>query len=87
MITSVQALAAAAAQNVPGYCTSGHGILSPQQWQTCAKLGWNQSTSGAATAGSYAGHNIAPILIVLLILLGIIALTRRGRSASPATSK
>ncbi len=83
MIESVHA----AAQAVPGYCTSGHGVLTHAEWQTCWKLGWNQSSTGTATVGYSAGHNVAPILIGLLILAVIVAAASRGRSRSPATSK
>ena len=83
MPASIQALAGAA-QQVPGYCTSGTGIRTPQQWQTCWKLGWQQPTTGAANAGAFAGHNVAPgaILIVLLIIVAVIALSRRGKTAA-----
>ena len=37
MTGAIHAVAAA----VPGYCTSGHGILTQAEWQTCWKLGWN----------------------------------------------
>ena len=74
------------AASAPPYCTSGHGVLTPSQWTTCAKLGWSQSTTGAATAGTFTGHNFAPILIGVIIGVIILALTR-GRSRAPATSK
>lgn len=86
MITSVQALAAAA-QKVPGYCTSGVGIHTPQQWKTCWNLGYNLPTTGAANAGAFAGHNIAPYALIAGIIIGLLWLVSRSGSRSPATSK
>jgi large-conductance mechanosensitive channel len=82
MITSVTAVA----QQVPAYCTSGHGILTPAQWKTCWNAGWSQPTTTAANAGAFVGHTIAPFLIIALIVFAVIALSRR-RSGTPATSK
>ena len=82
MITSVQAVAAAA-QKIPGYCTSGIGIHTPQQWKTCWDLGYSQPVNGAASAGSALGGSFGPILIIALIAIGLFLLTRRR---SPATS-
>ena len=56
------------AASVPGYCTSGHGILTPSQWTTCAKLGWSQPTGGAVTAGAVTGHYLAPVLAILAVI-------------------
>ena len=84
MITSAQALTAAA-QKVPAYCSSGHGILTPAQWKACWNAGYSQPTTTAANAGAFVGHNVGPFLIVALIIFAVIALARR-RSGSPATN-
>ena len=81
MNTSVQALTAAA-QKVPGYCTSGVGVHTPQQWQTCWNAGWSQPVNGAASAGSALGGSFGPILVIALIALGLFLLTRTRRTAT-----
>lgn len=85
MITSVTALAA---KPVPAFCNSGlwHKPLTPGQWTTCWNAGWHLPTTTAANTGAFAGHNIGPIVIGLLIIVAVIALARR-RSGTPATSK
>lgn len=72
----------------PSYCTSGTGIHTPSQWTTCAKLGWNAPTTGAAHAGYVAGHTGVPIfLAVIVVVLIVAALARSGaRSAAPQRS-
>ena len=75
----------AVAASVPGYCTSGHGILTPSQWTTCAKLGWSQSTTGAATAGAATGHYLAPV-VIFLVIAAVLALIFGRRSPSPQRS-
>ena len=75
----------AAAASVPGSCTSGHGVLTPSQWTTCAKLGWSQSTTGAANAGATTGHYLAPVLAILAIL-ALLALVFGRRSPAPQRS-
>jgi hypothetical protein len=83
MPASIQALAGAA-QQIPAYCTSGTGIHTPQQWQTCWKLGWQQPTTDAANAGAFTGHNVAPgvILVAMLIVAALVLLSRRGKTAT-----
>ncbi len=76
----------AVAASVPGYCKSGHGILTPSQWTTCAKLGWNQSTTGASTAGYTAGHDVMPAVVIFLIILGLFVLVPRRRRPAPQRS-
>jgi hypothetical protein len=84
MITSVTALAA---KPVPAYCTSGHGILTPAQWKACWNAGWSQPTTGAANAGYFAGHNVAPWALIAGIVIGLLWLVSRSGSRSPAASK
>ena len=73
------------AASAPPYCTSGHGVLTPSQWTTCAKLGWSQSTTGAATAGASVGHYAGPLIaiFVIAVLLGAVF----GRRRSPAAQR
>jgi len=54
-----------------------------QKWD----CGWHQPATGAANAGYFAGHNVAPALVGLMIVALIIILATRGRSRTPATSK
>ncbi len=81
-------LTALAAKPVPGYCASGHGILTPAQWKTCWDIGWGQPTTTAANAGAFAGHNVMPFLIGLAILAAIVTVARMaGRSTTVQPSK
>jgi len=76
---------AATTAAVPGYCTSGSGVHTPAQWVTCAKLGWNQPTTGATHAGFVTGHSGAPVFLIgaVVIVLILMALSRAGRDAAP----
>ena len=85
MITSVQALAAAA-QKVPASCATNH-ITTPAQWKACWNAGYHLPTTGAANAGAFAGHNIAPYALIAGIIIGILLLVSRSSSRSPATSR
>ena len=71
-----------AVTKVPAYCTSGHGVLTQAEWSTCWKLGWNQSTTGTATAGASVGHYAAPVLAILAIVLLVAAISRRRSPAA-----
>jgi len=86
MTTALQT-AAQAAGKIPGYCASGHITRTPAQILACVKAGWQQPTGNAANLGYGAGHNIAPFLIVAVIVIAVIAVARRGGSRSPAASK
>ena len=78
------ALIALAANPVPAYCATGH-IHTPAQWQACWKLGYNLPTTGAANAGAFAGHNIAPYALIAGIIIGILLLVSRSGSRRTAT--
>jgi hypothetical protein len=56
-------------------------------WQQKWDCGWHQPTSTAANAGYFAGHNVAPALVGLVLVVLILALLSRGRSRTAATSK
>jgi hypothetical protein len=60
---------------------------STGSWEQRWKCGWNQPVTGAANAGNFAGHNVVPVLIGLLIVFAIIALARSSRSRRAATSR
>ena len=81
MITSVQALAAAARFSFLRHQPHHH----PAQWKAC----WNacSPTTGAANACAFAGHNIAPYALIAGIIIGILLLVSRSSSRSPATSR
>ena len=84
MIESVHA----AAQAVPGYCTSGHGILTHAEWQTCWRLGWSQPVNGTANAGVAAGHSAAPVLLILVVIALVLAgMARAGRNHRAASQR
>jgi hypothetical protein len=86
MTGTVHAVAQAAA-SVPGYCTSGHGVLTSAQWKQCWDLGWNQSYS-TPVSGDLAGHGsglgIVAVLVVIAVVL--IAVSRLGKR-SPAAQR
>jgi hypothetical protein len=71
---------------VPAYCSNG-GLHTPAQIAACLKAGWSQPTTGAANAGYYAGHNVAPYALIIGIIIGVILLASRSRSGSPAASR
>lgn len=75
MITSVQALAAAA-QKVPAYCHNGTGVRTPAQWQTCVKLG--------VTSGFPVGLAAIAAVVVLILVFRVLARSGHG-AAVPST--
>ena len=75
------------ATQVPAYCTSGHGVLTPAQWKACWNAGYNQSTTTAANAGAAVGHYAAPAIAILVIVLLVAAWSRAGGARKAATSR
>lgn len=72
-------LAAAAAR-----CATGNFA---QQWQCKWNAGWNAPPSAAASrAGFDFGHNIVPILVVL-VFLWLAARFARSRKSAPSAAK
>ena len=65
---------------IAGACQTG-------SWQQKWDCGWHQPTTGAANAGYFAGHNVAPALIALVFLVAIVIAAARTRSGRPAASK
>jgi hypothetical protein len=64
----------------PSYCV-GRILpakpLTPSQWVTCWKYGWDESTTTASRFGYDFGHNVLPALLVLaVIILAVIVLAR-----------
>ena len=55
-------------------------------WQQKWNCGWKQPTTTAANAGAFAGHNVAPILVGLLIVALIALAASKGRSRGTAAS-
>lgn len=56
-------------------------------WQQKWNCGWKQPTTTAADAGAFAGHNIAPFLILAAIVVLILIAVSKSRSGTPAPSK
>ena len=56
-------------------------------WQQKWDCGWRQPTTGAAKAGYFAGHDVAPVLIGLLIVAMIIIVASRSGSRRAAASR
>ena len=64
----------------PSYCV-GRILptkpLTPSQWATCWKYGWDESTNTASRFGYDFGHNALPALVVIaVIVLAVIVLAR-----------
>jgi hypothetical protein len=57
----------------PSYCKIHLGSpLTPSQWMTCWKYGWNEPTSLMARIGHDFGHNVLPVLIILAIIVFVV---------------
>jgi len=57
----------------PSYCKIHLGRpLTPSQWMTCWKYGWNEPTSLMARIGHDFGHNVLPVLIILAIIVFVV---------------
>lgn len=76
----------AVAASVPGYCHGLHAI-TPAQWTQCWKLGWNQPTATAANAGYFAGHNVVPVLAVVILAVLAVAWFRGSRARTAPQAK
>lgn len=63
----------------PAACHTG-------SWQQQWSCGWHAPTTTAANAGYFAGHNVAPALAGLLIVVALILMVSRARSGKPAAS-
>lgn len=57
----------------PSYCKI-HLVkpLTPSQWLTCWKYGWNEPTSLIARFGHDFGHSVLPVLIILAIIVFVV---------------
>jgi hypothetical protein len=56
----------------PSYCKVHLGTpLSPSQWATCWKYGWDEPTNLVARIGNDFGHNL---LLPVLIIVGVVVL-------------
>ena len=57
----------------PSYCKLHLGALTPSQWTTCWKYGWDEPTTTLATRlGHDVGHDVLPVLIVLAVLAFVV---------------
>lgn len=56
-------------------------------WQQQWKCGWHQPTTTAANAGAFAGHNVAPFLILgaLILLIALLASKAKSRNTAPTS--
>ena len=84
MFSSGHAVAQAATQ-VPAYCTSGHGVLTPAQYSYCVHLGWNQSYSTPISndlAGHGSGFGVPVIIAVIIVALYLMLRSRRSPVAA-----
>ena len=53
----------------PSYCKLHLGRpLTPSQWTTCWKYGWNEPTNLMGRLGHDFGHNVLPVLIVVAVI-------------------
>jgi hypothetical protein len=59
----------------PAYCTIHLGRpLTPTQWMTCWKYGWDEPTSRIAYDF---GHNVLPVLIILAVIAFLVMRSTR----------
>jgi hypothetical protein len=58
----------------PSYCTIHLGKpLTPSQWLTCWKYGWNEPTTTLVTRiGHDFGHDVLPVLIILAVIVFVV---------------
>ena len=57
----------------PAYCKVHFGApLSPPEWATCWKYGWDEPTNLVARMGYDFGHNVLPVLIVLGVIVFLV---------------
>jgi hypothetical protein len=56
----------------PSYCTIHLRPLTPSQWMTCWKYGWDEPTSTVAHLGRDLGHNVILVLIVLAVIVVVV---------------
>ena len=55
-------------------------------WQQKWDCGWHQPTTGAANAGYFAGHSVAPWAILAGIIIGLLWVASRVSSRKTATN-
>ena len=73
----------------PPYCRMHPGRqLTPSQWTTCWKYGWDEPTNLMGRLGHDFGHNVFPVLVILaIIILFLVRVLIRGTSGLGATPK
>jgi hypothetical protein len=55
----------------PSYCKLHLGALSPSQWTTCFRYGWDEPTNLASRLGHDLGHNVLTVLIIVVVVIGV----------------
>jgi hypothetical protein len=57
----------------PSYCSVHLGRpLTPSQWATCWKYGWDEPTTTMARLGHDFGHNVLLVLIALAVIVFLV---------------
>jgi hypothetical protein len=57
----------------PPYCKIHLGRpLTPPQWATCWRYGWNEPTTLMARIGQDFGHDVLPALIILAVIVFLV---------------
>jgi hypothetical protein len=56
---------------IPAYCKPPVGTLTPSQYATCLKAGWDEPTTTAGNAGHLAGSG-AGIAVLLAIAVVVV---------------
>jgi hypothetical protein len=57
----------------PTYCKVHLGApLTPSQWTTCWKYGWDEPTTTMARLGHDFGHNVLLVLIALAVIVFLV---------------
>jgi hypothetical protein len=67
----------------PSYCARNllSKPLSPSQWATCWKYGWDEPTTGWMSRIGYDfGHDVLPALMVLVVVMLMLILVARSAS-------
>jgi hypothetical protein len=56
----------------PSYCKLHLGALTPSEWATCFKYGWDEPTTLAARIGHDFGHDVLSVVIILAVIAFLI---------------
>jgi hypothetical protein len=64
----------------PSYCKVHLGALTPSEWTTCWKYGWDQPTTLVTRIGYDFGHNVLPVLIIVAVIVLLVMTTIMSRN-------